>query len=212
MKTDINRDLTVNKGLRFPVMESFATVQGEGYHTGKPAYFIRLGGCDVGCHWCDVKESWDADHHDQRSVGELMDEICIQPSDLVVITGGEPMMYDLDILTRSISESGKKVHLETSGVYTLSGKWDWICFSPKKFKKPKSEYYENSDELKVVIYHPSDFEFAELHAGQMGGNVQLFLQPEWSVRHKIMPLIVEYIKSNPKWRVSLQTHKYLNIP
>lgn len=195
-----------------PVMESFLTVQGEGFHTGTAAYFIRLGGCDVGCVWCDVKDSWDAGAHPYRSVQLIADEAREQEVPVVVITGGEPLMYDLSELTSSLHQSGLKTHIETSGAHPLSGQWDWICFSPKKFKEPKPEFYQKSQELKVIIYHKSDFAWAERHAEKCTASMQLFLQPEWSKKDQMMPLIVDYVKKNPKWRISLQTHKYLDIP
>ncbi len=205
---------TANKAIvdSLPVMESFETLQGEGSYTGQAAYFIRLGGCDVGCTWCDVKESWNADDHTTRSVEELVSEVSQSKAELIVITGGEPLMYDLTYLTEQLRATGKRLHIETSGVYPVTGQWDWICFSPKKFKKPRQEFYYKSDELKVVIYHPSDLNWAEGHAAQMESETELFLQPEWSKRNLMMPLIVDYVKSSPKWRVSLQTHKYLDIP
>jgi organic radical activating enzyme len=200
----------IQKGL--PVMEFFETLQGEGAHTGSASFFLRLGGCDVGCHWCDVKESWDASAHPFMTYEEIEAEIAKAKAPMVVVTGGEPLMYDLTELTARISKLGKRVHVETSGAHPLSGTWDWICFSPKKFKKPLPEYYAHAHELKVVAYNKSDFQWAEDHAVDMNYNAVLFLQPEWSRREQMMPRIVEYIKLNPKWRVSLQTHKYLNIP
>jgi organic radical activating enzyme len=193
-------------------MEAFYTLQGEGYHTGKPAYFIRLGGCDVGCHWCDVKESWEALDHPLVSLDKIIRGAKEHYPALVVVTGGEPMMYDLNKLCSGLKNSGLKTHLETSGAYPISGDWDWICFSPKKFKAPKPEVYQMADELKIVIFHPSDLQWAEEHAEMVDEKCKRYLQPEWSVAEKTMPLIVEYIKSNPKWQMSLQTHKYLNIP
>jgi 7-carboxy-7-deazaguanine synthase len=193
-------------------MEHFATLQGEGYHSGKAAYFIRTGGCDVGCHWCDVKESWNAEDHLALSDADWSKLIAGIELPTVVITGGEPTMYDLEPLTRLIKASGKQVHLETSGVYPLTGAWDWITFSPKKFKSPHSDVYHAAHELKVVIFHPSDLEFAEYHASKVNAECKLYVQPEWSKRESMMPLIVDYIKQHPKWRVSLQSHKYLNIP
>lgn len=193
-------------------MEAFYTLQGEGYHTGKSAYFIRLGGCDVGCHWCDVKKSWEALDHPLVSLDKIIKGAKEHYPALVVVTGGEPMMYDLDELCSGLKNSGLKTHLETSGAYPISGDWDWICFSPKKFKAPKPEVYRMADELKIVIFHSSDLQWAEEHAEMVDEQCKLYLQPEWSVAEKNMPLIVEYIKSNPKWQMSLQTHKYLNIP
>lgn len=198
--------------IKFSLMESFLTIQGEGYHTGSTAYFIRLGGCDVGCVWCDVKESWDAKAHPEVSIEEMCFEARKSGSPIVVITGGEPLMYNLDILTSELHTHGLKAHLETSGAHHLSGDWDWLCFSPKKFKTPKDEFYAESDELKVIIFNSSDFKWAEEHAEKMHSGSKLFLQPEWSKREQMMPLIVDYVKKNPKWRISLQTHKYLEIP
>lgn len=193
-------------------MEAFYTLQGEGYHAGTAAYFIRLGGCDVGCVWCDVKESWDAGKHPQVPIAELVDQTNQFTSRKIVITGGEPLMYDLTILTARLKAQGMELHVETAGVYPITGSWDWICFSPKKFKTPLEEYYSKSQELKVIIFHKSDLEWAESHSERMNSQARLFLQPEWDRRDQIMPLIVDYVKRNPKWRISLQTHKYLNIP
>ena len=193
-------------------MEMFNTIQGEGLYAGHAAYFVRLGGCDVGCHWCDVKESWDAGLHPTKSVGEIAKSINSYESSIVVVTGGEPLMYDLQELTAEIKSGNRRTHVETAGVHPLSGDWDWICFSPKKFKKPLNEYYDAAHELKVVIFHKNDFEWAESHAARMNSEAKLFLQVEWSKREVLMPLIVDYVKANPKWAISVQTHKYLNIP
>ena len=201
----------VDKGEMLPLMESFYTIQGEGFHKGAAAYFIRLGGCDVGCHWCDVKESWDALLHPPTLTTEIV-ENTKQFSDTVVVTGGEPLMWDMSILTKLLKEKNKSVHIETSGAYDLSGNWDWICLSPKKRKLPKNEIYQVANELKMIIYNKSDFEFAEKEAAKVNHKCVLFLQPEWSKRDLVMPLIVDYVMQNPKWKVSLQTHKYLNIP
>ena len=206
------RTFTEQQTITLPVMEHFATLQGEGYHVGKPAYFIRTGGCDVGCHWCDVKDSWQAGNHPALSVADITDYVRRHGIDLAVVTGGEPAMYDLAPLTSSLKDAGVLCHIETSGVYPLTGEWDWVTFSPKKFKAPHPSIYEAADELKVVIYHPSDLEFAEEHAALSRSECKLYLQPEWSKRDRIMPLLVEYIKQHPRWRMSLQTHKYLNIP
>lgn len=195
-----------------PLMESFLTIQGEGYHTGSTAYFIRLGGCDVGCVWCDVKESWDTVQHPLAPTTKICNEAEESGAQIVVITGGEPLMYDLSNLTKILREADLKTHIETSGTHPLSGNWDWICFSPKKFKAPKEEFYKFSDELKIIVYHRSDLNWAEGHAAKMSAGASLFLQPEWSKRNEMMPLIVDYVKRNPKWRISLQTHKYLDIP
>ena len=208
---DSNTKNLVDKGEMLPLMESFYTIQGEGFHKGAAAYFIRLGGCDVGCHWCDVKESWDALLHPPTLTTEIV-ENTKQFSDTVVVTGGEPLMWDMSILTKLLKEKNKSVHIETSGAYDLSGNWDWICLSPKKRKLPKNEIYQVADELKMIIYNKSDFEFAEREAAKVNQKCILFLQPEWSKRDLVMPLIVDYVMQNPKWKVSLQTHKYLNIP
>ena len=192
-------------------MEHFYTLQGEGYHTGKAAYFIRLGGCDVGCVWCDVKESWDAQKHLLVAEREIIKESIKHPADICIITGGEPLMHNLDSLTAELHKQDKRTHLETSGAYLLSGKWDWICFSPKKFKAPLPEIFPLADELKVVIFHPSDFEWAESFAGKVSKKCKLFLQPEWSKADKMIPLIIEYCKQYPQWEISLQIHKYMNV-
>ncbi len=197
---------------KLPVMESFYTLQGEGMHQGKAAYFIRLGGCEVGCVWCDVKESWDAEAHPSYSVEEIVKKAEEFPGRLAVVTGGEPLMYQLDELTEKLQNTGFQTNIETSGVYPISGKWDWVCFSPKKFQTPVDSIYEHADELKVVIYHRSDFEFAEKHAKLVKNECHLLLQPEWSKHGEILPLIIEYVKQNPKWKVSLQTHKFMEIP
>ncbi len=196
---------------QLPVMEAFHSIQGEGYHQGKSAYFIRLGGCDVGCHWCDVKDSWNADNHPSWVVGDLVKEVKNHESKMVIITGGEPLMHNLDLITSSLQSEGYQTHIETSGVHSISGIWDWICFSPKKFKSPKPEIYEAADELKVVIYNNADFLWAEQHAERVGAKCKLYLQPEWSKREIVMPKIVDYIKKNPKWSMSLQIHKYLGV-
>ena len=192
-------------------MEEFYTIQGEGYHTGTAAYFIRIGGCDVGCHWCDVKESWNADLHPPTS-SDLIVENAKKYAKTVVITGGEPLMWDMDYITENLQKNNTKTHIETSGAYKLSGVWDWICLSPKKTKLPLQEIYQKADELKMIIYNKSDFKFAEEQADKVNEKCELFLQPEWSHREKMTPLIVDYVMKNPKWKISLQTHKYLNIP
>jgi 7-carboxy-7-deazaguanine synthase len=196
----------------YPVMESFYTIQGEGYYSGRAAYFIRLGGCDVGCVWCDVKESWDANVHTRYSCTDLLNEVKSTSTDFVVITGGEPAMYDLTPLIAVLKESNIEVAIETSGCYPLIGDVDWYCFSPKKFKPPVEEAYSKANELKVVVFHPSDIAWAEEHAKKVGSTCLLYLQTEWSKSDKILPLIIEYVKANPKWKISLQTHKYMQIP
>lgn len=201
----------IEKGEMLPLMEDFYTIQGEGFHTGKAAYFIRIGGCDVGCHWCDVKESWNAELHPPTLTDEIVRKAEAYSS-TVVITGGEPLMWSMDYLTGKLKSRGMKVHIETSGAYPLSGTYDWFCLSPKKTRLPTPEAYARADELKVIVYNKNDFQFAEEQAALVGPDCELFLQPEWSKREKMMPLIVDYVMQNPKWKVSLQTHKYLNIP
>ena len=199
-------------GTSLPVMEHFYTLQGEGFYQGKAAYFIRLGGCDVGCVWCDVKESWDAEKHPKSEVGSLKSEVRKTPAEIVVITGGEPLMYDLTELTKELQKTGLKTHLETSGAYPLSGNWDWICLSPKKFKAPMPEIVPLAHELKVVVYNRSDFDWAEKYAAQVNPNCKLYLQPEWDKASEMTPLIIDYIKDHPQWELSLQIHKYINVP
>lgn len=193
-------------------MESFYTLQGEGFHQGKAAYFIRLGGCDVGCHWCDVKESWDADKHPLRPVHELVAEAAAHPGRIAVITGGEPLMHDLQSLTLTLHEAGFRNHIETSGSSPLSGDWDWITLSPKKFKAPLDEVCKAADELKIVVFNKSDLAWAEKHAALVKKECRLYLQPEWSKAAEMTELIVEYVKAHPQWQISLQTHKYMNVP
>lgn len=197
---------------RLPVMESFYTLQGEGAHTGKAAYFIRLGGCDVGCHWCDVKESWDVNAHPNYAIDELVEGALQYPGRMVVITGGEPLMHDLTELTFALKKAGFQTNIETSGVYPVSGSWDWICFSPKKFKEPNPDIFGKANELKAIIYNKSDFAFAESFVASLKPDCKLFLQPEWSRSNEMLPLIVEYVKQHPQWQVSLQTHKFMDIP
>lgn len=195
-----------------PVMEAFYTLQGEGFHQGRAAYFIRLGGCDVGCVWCDVKDSWDASKHPQLSIEQIVGEAKKHPGRLAVITGGEPLMHQLDDLTKSLKDAGFETNIETSGSSTLSGHWDWICLSPKKFKAPLPEIIPNAHELKVVIFNKHDFEWAETYAAQVNPSCKLYLQPEWDKAEKVLPLIIDYIKTHPQWELSLQTHKYINVP
>ncbi len=194
-----------------PLMEEFYTIQGEGFHTGKAAYFIRIGGCDVGCHWCDVKESWNADLHPATETNGIINN-AKQHANTVVITGGEPLMWNLDFLTSELQKNNIKTHIETSGAYPLSGKWDWICLSPKKTKLPLQDIYPAANELKIIINNMHDFKFAEEQALKVSENCELFLQAEWSKKDKITPIMVDYVLKNPKWKISLQTHKYLNIP
>lgn len=201
-----------NNGEYLPLMEHFYTVQGEGANTGKSAYFLRLGGCDVGCHWCDVKESWDASIHPLVSAKEMALMAKNAGATRVVVTGGEPSMHPLQKLTDALKEQKLETYIETSGTSDLTGDFDWICFSPKKFKKPLEEIYQMAHEMKVVIFHPSDFEWAQEHASKLHKDCKLFIQPEWEKSETILPLMVDFVKKNPNWRISLQTHKWLNIP
>ncbi|MBI1222411.1 MAG: radical SAM protein [Bacteroidetes bacterium] len=193
-------------------MEHFYTVQGEGSYSGVPAYFIRLGGCDVGCVWCDVKDSWDAEAHPKFSVEDIASWPLKANAELVVITGGEPLMYDLYPLTRALREAGLKVNIETSGAHPLTGSYDWICLSPKKFKAPRPEICSVAQELKIIIFNKSDFEWAEKYASRVSSHCRLFLQPEWEKSEQMLPLIIDYVKAHPRWRISLQTHKFMQIP
>jgi len=193
-------------------MEHFYTLQGEGFHQGRAAYFIRLGGCDVGCVWCDVKDSWDAGKHPLMHIAELIAEVEKTPAKLIVITGGEPLMHDLNALTAALHEKGYEINIETSGAWPLSGEWDWICLSPKKFKAPLPELLPKANELKVVVFNQSDFAWAEKYAALVADDCKLFLQPEWDKASVVTPMIIEYIKQNPKWELSLQIHKYINVP
>jgi 7-carboxy-7-deazaguanine synthase len=208
---DKNTQELLEKGEVLPLMEAFYTIQGEGFHKGKASYFIRIGGCDVGCHWCDVKESWDAQAHPLVSTEKIIED-ALEHSDTIVITGGEPLMWDMTSLTKGLRNNNKKIHIETSGAYELTGDWDWICLSPKKRKNPVGEIYKKANELKVIIYNTDDLKFAEQQAEKTNSNAHLFLQPEWGNREKMMPVMVDYVKKNPKWKISLQSHKYLNIP
>jgi len=208
---DKNLQKLIDNGEMLPLMEEFYTIQGEGFHTGKAAYFIRIGGCDVGCHWCDVKESWNANLHPATETLKIVENVK-KYANTVVITGGEPLMWNMAFITNELKNQNIKVHIETSGAYPLSGNWDWICLSPKKTKLPLSNIYQKADELKIIIYNKNDFKFAEEQASKVKENCELYLQPEWSNRDKMTPLIVDYVMQNPQWKISLQTHKYLNIP
>ena len=192
-------------------MESFYTIQGEGFHQGRAAYFIRLGGCDVGCVWCDVKESWDAGKHPLISVEKLVENVQHTPAKLVVITGGEPLMHDLNFLTQKLQQAGFETNIETSGSSPLSGSWNWICLSPKKFKAPLPEVVPFANELKIIIFNKTDFKWAEEYAAQVASSCKLYLQPEWTKSAEMMPLIVDYIMANPQWELSLQIHKYIGV-
>lgn len=201
----------INKGEMLPLMEQFYTIQGEGFHTGKAAYFIRIGGCDVGCHWCDVKESWDANLHPPTLTNTIVTNAS-KFAKTVVITGGEPLMWNLEYITTQLQNNKIRTHIETSGAYPLSGKWNWICLSPKKTKLPLEGIYTEAHELKIIISNNHDLKFAEEQASKVSNNCELYLQPEWSKRDQITPIIVDYVMKNPQWKISLQTHKYLNIP
>ena len=197
---------------QYPVMEMFYSLQGEGYHQGKAAYFIRLAGCDVGCVWCDVKESWDASKHPVLSIEEIVSSALAHPGRLAIITGGEPLLYNLDALTAALKKAGFEINMETSGSSPMSGNWDWVCLSPKKFKAPLSESIAAASELKVVIFNKHDFEWAETYAKQVPASCKLYLQPEWDKANEITPLIIDYIKANPQWELSAQLHKYIQVP
>mgnify|MGYP000211829517 CR=1 FL=1 len=196
---------------QLPIMEAFNTIQGEGYHQGKAAYFIRIAGCDVGCVWCDVKESWPAEQHPIKKNDEIVEPLNDIKTNIVVITGGEPLMYDLKNLTRKIKTLNKKTHIETSGAHPLTGTWDWICLSPKKFKAPLPQLFEVADELKIIVFNKNDLKWAETNAAKVSPKCKLYLQPEWSKKELITPLIIDYVKENPQWEISLQIHKYLNV-
>ena len=195
----------------YKVMESFYSIQGEGYHTGKSAYFIRLAGCDIGCSWCDVKESWEAENSTIQSIQDILSAVENSGTDRVIITGGEPTMYNLEPLTTALKKANIKTHLETSGVYAITGSWDWICISPKKFKAPLASELHKADELKVIIVNKSDFKWAEGYLCSLKASCKLFLQPEWGKSKIVLDSIGNYVKDFPKWRISLQTHKYMNI-
>lgn len=203
---------TVDNSLQLPVMEAFYTLQGEGAHQGRAAYFIRLGGCDVGCVWCDVKDSWDVTKHPLVSIEEIVTKASSHTGRLAVVTGGEPLMHHLDTLTDALHDAGFETNIETSGSSPLSGHWDWICLSPKKFKAPLDEVIVKAHELKVVVFNKHDFEWAEKYAAQVNADCKLYLQPEWDRAAEMTPLILAYIQANPQWRLSLQVHKYLDIP
>ncbi len=208
----MTKNLFEDDGRHLPVMEHFLSIQGEGYHTGLASYFIRIGGCDVGCHWCDVKESWDPERHPLTEVDTILEHIP-DHIETVIITGGEPTLYNLDYLTGKLKELKKQIHLETSGTGKVSGNFDWICLSPKKNELPIPAFYQKANELKVIVQNKTDFDFAEKQAGFVQNTgCKLYLQPEWSQRDKMTPLIIDYVEKHPQWLISLQTHKYLNIP
>ncbi len=195
-----------------PLMEDFYTIQGEGAFQGNAAYFIRLAGCDVGCVWCDVKESWVASRHPVVKVSDIVARAKASNCRLVVVTGGEPAHYDLNELTNQLQSAGLRTHIETSGAYEITGQWDWVCLSPKKFKAAQESSFQLADELKIIVFNKSDFDWAEKHAAHVNAKCKLYLQPEWSKEKEMLPLIVDYVKTNPQWKISLQVHKYMNIP
>jgi len=199
-------------GRKLPLIQEFYTIQGEGYHTGKAAYFIRIGGCDIGCSWCDTKVSWNADLHTLANTDDIIEKAFLSEAKSIVVTGGEPLSYDLNYLSKKAKEKNLETFIETSGAYKLSGKWDWICLSPKKQKPPITSMYKNADELKVIIFEDDDFLWAEECSKKVSEKCKLYLQPEWSTREINTPKIIEYIKKNPKWNLSVQLHKYLYIP
>jgi len=205
-------NLELEKGTILPLMEAFYTIQGEGFYTGSSAYFLRIGGCDVGCHWCDVKESWDEKLHPLTSVDDILSRISEFSTKTVVVTGGEPLMWNMRHLTSKLKEKGLNRHLETSGSHQLSGEWDWICLSPKKFQKPLETIKPLVNELKIIVKNKSDFKWAEEQRVEVSKNCKLYLQPEWSNKEDMIPLIIDYVMENPEWQISLQTHKYLQIP
>jgi radical SAM domain protein len=207
---DKNTQVALQKGEILPLMEAFYSLQGEGFYKGTAAYFIRLGGCDVGCHWCDVKESWAAEAHPLVPVDTIVTD-ALAHSKTMIITGGEPLMWNLDLLTEKLRAAGARTHIETSGAHPLSGTFDWICLSPKKIKRPVGDVLQKANELKMVIYNNNDFLFAEEMAAQVSPDCLLYLQPEWSKRNKVVPKIVDYVMAHPQWKASLQMHKYLDI-
>lgn len=201
-----------HRSTALPLMEDFYTIQGEGFYHGHAAYFIRLGGCDVGCVWCDVKESWPADAHPTVGIEEIVMRAKKSGATMAVVTGGEPVMYELSALTNELKAADLRSHLETSGAYPLTGTWDWVCLSPKKFKEPHLSIYPRANELKIIIFNKSDFSWAEKESSKVSPSCKLFLQPEWSKEKEMLPLMIEYVKNHPRWSISLQTHKYMNIP
>ena len=202
----------LNTTTALPVMEAFYTLQGEGFHQGKAAYFIRLAGCDVGCVWCDVKESWDKDLYPYQEIEEIVEKAKKHPARLAVITGGEPTLYNLERLTKSLRDEGFQTNIETSGSSLLTGSWDWICLSPKKFKPPLPGILPKANELKIIVFNKSDFEWAQKYAALVSPPCKLYLQPEWGKAEIVTPWIIDFIKQNPEWQLSLQIHKYINVP
>ena len=208
----INQKIDLENGKKIPLMESFLSIQGEGFFSGKSSYFLRIGGCDVGCHWCDVKESWDPGIHPLTKVDDIIDKIKQYSVKIVVVTGGEPLMYNLDYLCQSLKLLDIKIHLETSGAYKLSGNFDWICLSPKKTLKPLKNIYSISDELKIIVSNKNDLKWAQDQKKLVGDECKLYLQPEWSKKEIILPQIIDFVSKNSEWSISLQSHKYMNLP
>jgi organic radical activating enzyme len=202
----------IKEGQLLPLMEAFYSIQGEGFHTGKAAYFLRIGGCDVGCHWCDVKESWDANLHPLTEVEEIIKLIDGIKVNTVVITGGEPLMWNLNLLCNHLRQKGLQVHLETSGAYPMSGQFDWICFSPKKNQKALDEIKQLANELKIIVQNKQDLKWVKQQQLEVSTSCKLYLQPEWSKRDGVIPLITDFVMENTEWQISLQTHKYMNLP
>jgi len=207
-----NQNIDFKNGQKIPLMESFLSIQGEGFYSGKSSYFLRIGGCDVGCHWCDVKESWDPNIHPLTKVDEIIEKIKQYSVQIVVVTGGEPLMYNLDYLCESLKSLDIKIHLETSGAYELSGDFDWICLSPKKTLEPLKNIYDIADELKVIISNKNDLKWAHDQKKKIKNGCKLYLQPEWSKKEKVLPQIIDFVSKNSEWSISLQTHKYMNLP
>lgn len=212
MESNPTQEELLDGGRRLPLVEDFYTIQGEGYHAGKPAYFIRLGGCDVGCSWCDAKYTWNPRLYPPTDVEAVVERALACAARAIVITGGEPLIYPLGKLTSSLREKGLTIFLETSGTHPFSGCFDWVCLSPKRKQPPLEEAFDRADELKVIVEEEADLEWAERNARKVGRNCMLYLQPEWSVRERILPLLVEYAKAHPQWNISIQTHKYMHIP
>ena len=208
----INQKIDLENGKKIPLMESFLSIQGEGFFSGKSSYFLRIGGCDVGCHWCDVKESWDPSIHPLTKVDDIIDKIKQYSVKIVVVTGGEPLMYNLDYLCQSLKLLDIKIHLETSGAYMLSGNFDWICLSPKKTLKPLKNIYNISDELKIIVSNKNDLKWAQDQKKLVRDECKLYLQPEWSKKEIVLPQIIDFVSKNSEWSISLQSHKYMNLP
>jgi 7-carboxy-7-deazaguanine synthase len=199
-------------GLKLPLIEQFYTIQGEGFHFGKAAYFIRIGGCDIGCSWCDTKFSWKFEDNGPTGIDEIIRNVLVAKADSVVVTGGEPSFYNLEPLCQQLKEISVKTFIETSGAYQLRGNWDWICLSPKRQNPPQVSIFEKADELKVIVTDLEDYEWAEENAKKVGKKCKLYLQPEWSKYEQIIHSLVDYVKKNPKWQISLQAHKFMHIP